>query len=72
MTGKDFGSLDAYEKKKNMIRVSKRHFYGVYMDGFELRIWRRGMNWDQERAAEELGVSLRTYKRYEKADNVPG
>ncbi|OJH81927.1 helix-turn-helix domain-containing protein [Serratia marcescens] len=41
------------------------------MGGFELRIWRRGMNWDQERTAEELGVSLRTYKRYEKADTVP-
>lgn len=41
------------------------------MGGFELRIWRRGMNWDQERAAEELGVSLRTYKRYEKAEIVP-
>ena len=40
------------------------------MTGFELRLWRRGMNWDQERAAEELGVSLRTYKRYEKARHV--
>lgn len=40
------------------------------MGGFELRIWRRGMNWDQERAAEELGVSLRSYKRYEKANEV--
>ena len=36
------------------------------MSGFELRLWRRGMGWDQERAAEELGISLRTYKRYEK------
>jgi DNA-binding XRE family transcriptional regulator len=36
------------------------------MTGFELRLWRRGMNWTQERAAEELGVSLRTYKTYEK------
>lgn len=40
------------------------------MSGFELRIWRRGMNWDQERAAEELGVSLRSYKRYEKTPKV--
>lgn len=40
------------------------------MSGFELRIWRRGMNWDQERAAEELGVSLRSYKRYEKMPKV--
>lgn len=28
------------------------------------------MDWDQERAAEELGVSLRSYKRYEKAHKV--
>lgn len=40
------------------------------MSGFELRIWRRGMDWDQERAAEELGVSLRSYKRYEKVSEV--
>lgn len=36
------------------------------MTGFELRIWRRGYSWTQERAAEELGVCLRTYKTYEK------
>lgn len=36
------------------------------MTGYELRIWRKGLSWDQERAAEEVGVSLRTYKRYEK------
>lgn len=40
------------------------------MGGFELRVWRRGMNWSQERAAEELGVSLRSYKRYENASEV--
>lgn len=40
------------------------------MTGFELKLWRRGMNWDQERAAEELGVSVRSYKRYEKAQNI--
>ncbi|WP_272689713.1 hypothetical protein [Providencia sp. PROV033] len=40
------------------------------MSGFELRLWRRGMNWDQARAAEELGVSLRSYKRYEKLSKV--
>ena len=40
------------------------------MSGFELRIWRRGMGWEQERAAEELGVSLRSYKRYEKSSEV--
>lgn len=40
------------------------------MTGFELKLWRRGMNWDQERAAEELGVSVRSYKRYEKSQNI--
>ncbi|QXB07844.1 hypothetical protein I6L80_20935 (plasmid) [Providencia rettgeri] len=30
--------------------------------------WAR--NPDQERAAEELGVSVRSYKRYEKAQNI--
>jgi transcriptional regulator with XRE-family HTH domain len=39
---------------------------GLIMTGFELRLWRRGLGWSQERAAEELGVSLRTYKTYEK------
>ncbi|MBF0693133.1 hypothetical protein IR150_16795 [Providencia alcalifaciens] len=28
------------------------------------------MHWDQERAAEELGVSIRSNKRYEKAQNI--
>lgn len=36
------------------------------MTGFELKIWRTGMGWEQERAAEELGVSRRTYQAYEK------
>lgn len=40
------------------------------MTGFELKLWRRGMHWDQERVAEELGVSVRSYKRYEKAPNI--
>lgn len=40
------------------------------MTGFELRLWRRGFNWDQERAAEELGISLRTYKRHENAAEI--
>ncbi|MBD8165434.1 MULTISPECIES: XRE family transcriptional regulator [Erwinia] len=35
------------------------------MTGYELRLWRKGMNWDRERAAEELGVCLRAYKTYE-------
>nr|WP_306823611.1 hypothetical protein [Providencia rettgeri] len=28
------------------------------------------MNWDQEHTAEELGVNVGSYKRYEKAQNV--
>lgn len=35
------------------------------MTAYELRVWRRGMGWTQERAAEELGVSFPTYKRME-------
>lgn len=35
------------------------------MTGFELRLWRRGCGWTQERAAEELGISLRSYITYE-------
>jgi DNA-binding XRE family transcriptional regulator len=53
-----------------VVKVTKWHFEEGFMTGFELRIWRRGMNWEQERAAEELGVSLRSYKRYEKAREV--
>ncbi len=40
------------------------------MTGFELKLWRRGMNWGQERAAEELEVSVRSYKCYEKVQNI--
>lgn len=31
----------------------------------ELRLWRQDLGWSQERAARELGVSLRTYKYFE-------
>lgn len=41
------------------------------MSGFELRVWRRGMNWTQERAAIELGVVLRTYQGWESRKEVP-
>ncbi|HEY2455096.1 MAG TPA: hypothetical protein VGI71_21230 [Scandinavium sp.] len=41
------------------------------MTGFELRLWRRGHEWDQQRAAEELDIGLRTYKRYEKSAKIP-
>ncbi|MGK3138012.1 XRE family transcriptional regulator [Pantoea trifolii] len=40
------------------------------MTGWQLRLWRRGMIWSRDRAAEELGVSLRTYKDYENAECV--
>jgi len=40
------------------------------MTGYELRLWRKGMAWDQERAAEELGKCLRTYKAYEKSPAI--
>ncbi|MGX9867163.1 XRE family transcriptional regulator [Enterobacter mori] len=40
------------------------------MTGYELRLWRKGMNWSSDRAAEELGVSLRTWKDYENAEEV--
>lgn len=35
------------------------------MGGFELRLWRKSMKWTQERAAQELGVELRTYWNWE-------
>lgn len=40
------------------------------MTGYELRLWRKGMGWDQDRAAEELGKCLRTYKAYEKSPAI--
>lgn len=40
------------------------------MTGFELRIWRKGMGWTQERAAEELGVSRRSYIAWEKSSEI--
>ncbi|CDK23891.1 hypothetical protein LA637_p2019 (plasmid) [Erwinia amylovora LA637] len=40
------------------------------MTGWQLRLWRRGLLWSRDRAAAELGVSLRTYKDYENAERV--
>jgi len=40
------------------------------MTGWQLKLWRRSLLWKRERAATELGVSLRTYKDYENADKV--
>lgn len=41
------------------------------MNGFELKLWRKSMNWTQARAAEEMGVVLRTYQGWEKRKEVP-
>lgn len=41
------------------------------MTGYELKIWRRGYGWCQDIASEQLGVTRKTYARYEKLDNVP-
>ncbi|MBH3283784.1 transcriptional regulator [Serratia marcescens] len=38
------------------------------MTGFELKLWRTGLGWTQERASKEFGISMRTYIRYEHAD----
>ena len=40
------------------------------MTGWHLKLWRKSMLWTRERAATELGVSLRTYKSYENAKEV--
>jgi hypothetical protein len=54
-----------------MLKVPYRHFLRFSMTGFELKLWRRGFGWDQLRAAEELDIGLRTYKRYEKSAKIP-
>jgi transcriptional regulator with XRE-family HTH domain len=40
------------------------------MTGYDLRLWRKSLCWSRERAAAELGVSLRTYKDYETSKEV--
>lgn len=40
------------------------------MTGYDLRLWRKSLGWTRDRAAEELGVCLRTYKDYENSDEV--
>ncbi|AEY69592.1 hypothetical protein PEp14_0002 [Erwinia phage PEp14] len=35
------------------------------MGGYELKLWRVDLGWSQERAAEELGVSRKTYLSWE-------
>lgn len=42
----------------------------VIMTGFELRLWRKSLGWSRDRAAEELGVCLRSYKDYENTSEV--
>jgi hypothetical protein len=59
------------EKIIVMLKVPYRHFLRFAMTGFELKLWRRGFGWDQLRAAEELDIGLRTYKRYETSPKIP-
>lgn len=40
------------------------------MLGYELRLWRKGCGWTQERAAEEFDVSLRTCKCMKKTKGI--
>lgn len=41
------------------------------MTGFDLILWRRGLNWTQERAAAELGISRTSLVKYEDSETVP-
>ncbi|WP_168403380.1 helix-turn-helix domain-containing protein [Erwinia amylovora] len=41
------------------------------MTGFDLILWRRGLNWTQERAAEKLGISRTSLVKYEAGAAVP-
>ncbi|EOW6411130.1 MULTISPECIES: helix-turn-helix domain-containing protein [Enterobacterales] len=41
------------------------------MTGFDLILWRRGLNWNQERAASELGISRTSLVKYEDGAAVP-
>lgn len=40
------------------------------MTGYELRLWRKGLGWDQEQAAAALDVCVRSYKTYEKSPKI--
>ncbi|EAA8947137.1 XRE family transcriptional regulator [Salmonella enterica] len=40
------------------------------MTGWELKLWRKSMCWSRERAARELGVSLRTWHTWENSEQV--
>ncbi|EAB8479951.1 XRE family transcriptional regulator [Salmonella enterica subsp. enterica] len=40
------------------------------MTGYELRLWRKSLGWSRDKAADELGVCLRSYKDYENAEQV--
>ncbi|ECL7344990.1 helix-turn-helix domain-containing protein [Salmonella enterica subsp. enterica serovar Winslow] len=41
------------------------------MTPWELKLWRHGQLWTQPQAAQALGVSVATYKRYELGESVP-
>lgn len=40
------------------------------MTGYELKLWRKSLGWSRDRAAEELGVCLRSYKDYENVTQI--
>jgi DNA-binding XRE family transcriptional regulator len=41
------------------------------LTGFDLILWRRGLNWTRERAAAELGISRTSPVKYEDGETVP-
>ncbi len=41
------------------------------MTGFDLILWRRGLNWTQERAAAELGISRTSLVNMRTVDGTP-
>lgn len=41
------------------------------MTGFDLTLWRRGLNWTQERAATELGIGRTSIVKYESMVAMP-
>ncbi|EAO8183404.1 TPA: helix-turn-helix transcriptional regulator [Salmonella enterica] len=40
------------------------------MTGWDLKLWRKSMCWSRERAAREMGVSLRTWHTWENSEQV--
>lgn len=40
------------------------------MTGWDLRLWRKSLFWSREKAAQEMGVSLRTWHTWENATEI--